>query len=280
MDLWYTRGESAGTAWCVKVERPLYSADGSSGRIEAFETGDFGLVLAAEGAITLTEAEGFALREMMVHPPLNAHAGLRSALVVGGGDGCLASELLRYPGVERVAVTEDDEAYIEAARRFLPGLAASLDDGRVALARARGDEFVRETRERFDLILVTARAARREGATGQSFYCDCFRALAGDGILVAQLGCPFFPEGRRELVTTSGRLKRLFPIFRPYFCLSPASSSGLGLLAFASKKYDPTRDFQEERWARERLETRYYDAEVHRAAFALPRCVAEVFKGA
>lgn len=280
MDLWFTRGDSEGTKWCIKVTRPLSSMDGNSGRVEAFETEDFGKVLATDGTITLAETEGFAQREMMVHPAMVVHPAVRSALVVGGGDGDLASELLRYPGLERAIVTEDDEAYADAAKRFFPGLAAVLADPRVTLSSARGDSFVRDTRERFDLLLVSARSARREGASGQSFYCDCFRALSGDGILVTCLGSASFAERRRELVTTAGKLKRLFPVFRPYAYNSPANGSGPSLLAFASKKYDPLRDFFPERWERASLDTSYYDADQHRAAFALPRYVADAFKGA
>jgi len=280
MDLWYTRGDSAGTKWCIKVSRSLYSAEGPSGRVEVLETEDFGRALAFDGALALTEAEGFAQREMTVHPAMGAHPGVRSALVVAGGDGELASELLRYPGLERVTVTEDDEAYAEAARRFFPERAAALTDARATVSTDRADAFVRETRERFDLVLVTARAALREETSGQSFYCDCYRALSGDGMLVTPAGDAYFPQGRRELAAVAGRLKRLFPIFRPYCFHSPASGSCARMLALASKKYDPVRDFQAERWERAGIETRYYDAEVHRAAFALPRYVEEVFRGA
>lgn len=279
MDLWYARSDSSGTKWCIKVRRPLFSADGPAGRVEVLETEDFGRTLAVEGAPALTEADGFAQREMMVHPPLATHPEVRSALVVGGGDGDLASELLRYTGIERIAVTEDDAAYAEAARQFFPERAAALSNQKVSLSSERADAFIRDTRERFDVILVTARAALREEASGQSFYCDCFRALSGDGILVTPAGGAFFPEGRRELAAVAGRLKRLFPIFRPYSYCSPASGSCSSLLAFASKKYDPLRDIQSTKWEGLGLETRYYDTEVHRAAFALPRYIAEVFRG-
>ncbi len=280
MDLWYTRADSAGTRWCIAVVRPLGGAGGADGRVEAFESADFGTILAVDGAIALTEAEGFTYREMMVHPAMAAHRGARSALVVGGGDGALVSELLRHPGLERIAVTEDDEGYAEAARRFFPGLAAALSDPRVIVAEEQGEAFVRDCRERFDLILVGSREGRREGAAGQSFFCDCFRALSGDGILVSQLGSAFFPERRRELVGAAGRLKRLFPVFRPYYYVSQASGTGASILAFASKKYDPIRDFSAERWEALGLATRYYGAEVHGAAFALPRYMADAIREA
>lgn len=51
------------------------------------------------------------------------------------------------------------------------------------------------------------------------------------------------------------------------------------LLGFASKKYDPVKDFEAARWTGRGLATRYYDAEMHAAAFALPRYLAETLAG-
>jgi spermidine synthase len=278
MELWYTRSDSPGTRWSVKVTRPLLSGEGSKGRVDVAETEDLGRVLLAGGLLVLAEAEDFAHREMLVHTPLNAHPNVRSVLVVGGGDGGATTELLRYPGVERIVVVDQDELLVEAADRFFPETARALRDPRVRLERADGSDFVRDSKERFDLVLVERSAA--ESAPGQSFFCDCFRILSGDGILVEPCGSAFYQGRRRELMSATGKLKRLFPVFRLFHVESPAGAPGRPLYGFASKKHDPLRDLDAERWARLGIATRYYDPEVHKAAFALPRYEAEVLEGA
>jgi spermidine synthase len=278
MDLWYTRSESPGTSYCVKISRPLFSGEGERGRVDVFETEDFGRALAVEGSIVATEKDGFAYREMLVHVPLNVHPAARSVLVVGGGDGGALAELTRYPGLERVVVVEDDAILLDTAKRWFPGIASSFSDPRVRLEAVDRTAYVRDSKERFDLIVVDGCSGG--DSFGQPFYCDCFRLLAGDGILVAPCGGAFFPARRRELVSMAGKLKRLFPIYRVYRVEFPSSEVGSRLIAFASKRHDPVRDFDPDAWKARALETRYYDVDMHAASFALPRYLRESLAGA
>ncbi len=279
MDLWYDRSESPGTRYCIKVARPLFSGEGDRGRVDVFETEDFGRALSVDGSLCLTEADGFAYREMLVHVPLNVHPGARSALVIGGGDGCAVSELLSHTSIERIVAVDDDEILTQAARKYFPELSAALGNPRVRFECENGAAFVRESKERFDLIIASG---NRPGSDnfGQPFYCDCFRLLSGDGIFVQPIGSAFFPARRRELVSAAGKLKRLFPIFRLYRVDSPSGEAGSRLIAFASKRHDPIEDLNPSRWASLGIATRYYDSEVHRAAFALPRYIREALAGA
>jgi spermidine synthase len=279
MDLWYTRNESPSTRWCVRVTRPLFSGEGKAGRVDVLETEDFGRTLSVGGCLALTEGEGFAEREMLVHAPLNVHPNARAALVVGGRDCGTVAELLRYPKLERIVLVEEDPVILEAQRRFFPDLAASLTDPRVHVAQADAESFARESKDRFDVAIIRSQGSSGEAALSQSFYCDCFRLLSGDGILVAPAGSAYYTARRRELVGAVGKLKRLFPSYRLYRVESPAAEGGSRLLGFASKKYDPVRDYDGELWAKRGLASKYYDADVHKAAFALPRYVAEALEG-
>jgi spermidine synthase len=279
MDLWYSRSDSPDTKWCVRVSRPLFSGEGKEGRIDVLETADFGVALSVDGCLALTEGDGFAQREMLVHVPLNVHPEVRAALVVGARDFGVAAELLRYPQIERVVVVESDPLLLEAQRRFFPELASALADKRTRLAQEDPESFARETKERFDLAIVQPRRDSGESGFGQSFYCDCFRLLSGDGMLVSPAGSAYYAARRRELISAAGKLKRLFPSYCLYRVDSPAAEGGSRLLGLASKKYHPVKDYDAGRWASRGLSSRYYDAEVHRAAFALPRYVAEALEG-
>lgn len=80
----------------------------------------------------------------------------RKILILGGGDGALLPELLKYPGVIRVDLVELDAEMLQLARthselRALNG--GMLDDPRVHVHTGDAFSFVRSTREKFDLIL-------------------------------------------------------------------------------------------------------------------------------
>ncbi len=283
MDLWYERSDSPGTRWAIRVSRPLYSVEGASGRVEVLDTEDFGRALSVGGALAMTEGAGFAQREMLAHAPLNAHRHARTALLVGGRDLGTAAEMLRYPRLERLVVVEDDEAVIEAQRKCFPAPAQALADPRLRLEAEDAESFVRDSRERFDVAVVQSRgydASRGENGFGQSFWCDCFRILSGDGLLASPAGGAYYASSRRELIATAGRLKRLFPIYRTCRIESPDCEGGSRLIGFASKKHDPALGVDAALWAECGLETRYYDAHTHKAAFVLPRWIAEIVEGA
>jgi spermidine synthase len=241
------------------------------------ETEDFGRALSVDGCLAFTEGEGFAQREMLVHTPLGVHPSVRAALVVGGRDCGTVAEIVRYPEIERIVLVEDDGVILEAQRDFFPAEAAALADPRVSLVKEDAESFVRDSKDRFDLAIVQTPGDSTSGALGQSFFCDCFRLLSGDGILVAPAGSAYYAARRRELVSMAGKLKRLFPSYSLFRVESPAAEGGSRLLSFASKKYDPLLAFDPERWAKRDLATRYYDADVHKAAFILPRYIAEAF---
>lgn len=72
------------------------------------------------------------------------------------------------------------------------------------------------------------------------------------------------------------RIASVFPVARLYQFFMPTYPSGHWLFGFASKKYDPVKDLREDAWNALQLETRYYNTELHRGAFALPNYVKKM----
>ncbi len=281
MDLWYSHPESGGADFRIKIRRALFSAESQEKRIDIFETELFGRILVLDGRIALSELEGESYREMAVHVPLNVHRGAAAALVIGGGDGGVISELIRHRQLERITVVEPNSGVIEASRRWFPAQAASFADARVRIIGEDAGDYVRDAKDRYDVIVVddSSGKAAKEGANLQAFYCDCFRILSGDGILVNRAGSADYSHARRDLVTRAGKIKRLFPIYRLYRARPPAGEPGELLLGFASKRLDPLADYDDSLWEGQGIATRCYTPAVHRAAFALPLHVEELLAG-
>ena len=75
-----------------------------------------------------------------------AHPEPERALVVGGGDGGSAEELLKHPSIESVTLAEIDGAVVDIARKYLQRVhRGALDDPRLALRIEDGFAFVRDT---------------------------------------------------------------------------------------------------------------------------------------
>lgn len=107
----------------------------------------------------------------------------------------------------------------------------------------------------------------------KGFYEGISKALKEDGIFVAQTDNPWFHQ---ELMTKVFRdVKEIFSNTRLYTANIPTYPSGLWTFTIGSKKYDPlavpVERFHE-------LNTKYYTKDIHHAAFALPKFVAESLK--
>ena len=107
-----------------------------------------------DGGLQFSTRDEYRYTESLVYPALGA--GARSVLVLGGGDGLAARELLRTPGVDKIVQVELDPAVIELARstmRYANG--GSLDNPRVHVVTGDAMKWLRDTKSpSFDAIIV------------------------------------------------------------------------------------------------------------------------------
>lgn len=268
-------GENAG--YFVRAGQLLEKGESAWQSYEVWDTPQFGKLFRLDGCFMTSERDEFFYHENLIHVPAIVHPGLRRVLIIGGGDGGSAEELLKYASVERIVIAELDEKVIELSRRHLHSVhQGSLDDARVTIRIGDGMEYVRDQGrpggDRYDLIVLdlTDPVGPAEALYGAEFFADCKALLAPGGAISLHIGTPFYqPEQVRELVQ---RLRGLFAIVRPYFLFMPLYGSQWGL-ATASDELDPRSLSAEEidRRLDERAITRlqHYNGAVHHAQLAL-----------
>lgn len=255
-------------------------------RYEVWDTPTFGKLFRLDGSLMSAERDEFVYHENLVHVPALSHPAPRRALVVGGGDGGSARELLRHPGIERVVVVELDAQVVELARRHLGAIhQGAFDDPRTELHLGDGLDYVRgvvTAGDAFDLIVLDLTEPGEGPAAAlyrTPFLADCRALLRGEGALTLHLGAPWRqPAQVRALVQ---RLRQVFAIVRPYFMFIPLYG-GLWGLACASERVDPLAwpasaiDAELARRGITRL--RYYNGEVHAGQFAQPNFLRELLE--
>ena len=272
-DDWIREPLHDGWAQSLRAERVLYDNRTDHQRLRVFENRVFGRVLTLDDVVQTTQADNFIYHEMMTHVPVLAHGAARHVCIVGGGDGGMAREVLKHPGVERVTMVEIDAGVVDFSRQYLPMLSqGAFDDPRLDLVIADGAAFMRETDGGFDVIIVDSTDPMGPGEVlfTDSFYGHARRALTADGILVTQNGVPFLQPG--ELRSTMRAFTALFAEATCYLATIPTYAGGP--MAFGWGTDGPGRatplDVLEGRFAASDIRTDYYTPEVHRAAFALP----------
>ena len=273
-DFWVTEAMN-GFGMTVQVKREICKRQSKFQKIELYETGKLGKLLLLDGIIQLTNFDEFAYHEMLANLPMFAHDNPRRALVIGGGDGGVLRELGRHPELETIDICEIDEEVINVACEFLPEISCGYDDPRVRVHIADGSEFVKDKPESYDVIIVDSTDPGGPGAPlfGEAFYRDMKRALRPGGVIATQAESPYLlPEIVARLNAVS---KRIFRSTGYASIMVPTYPTGMIGACVAGDREDvriPARPIPPE-LARQ---LRYYNTELHRAAFTTPNFVTRL----
>lgn len=270
MDDWIEEAFEDRTRFGLKVERRLHAVTTPFQTVEVVDTVAFGRVLVLDGVFQTSEADEHVYHEMLVHPALCTAPSVRRVLIVGGGDGGTAREVLRHPDVHTCVMVEIDREVVEASRRHLPSVGTAWDDPRLDLRFGDGIEFVRTTEEEpFDVVLLDGSdpVGPSEGLFDRSFYEGCRRVLRDGGVFAAQSESPFLtPDLFRDVVRTVGEV---FGYAAPALATVPLYSAGPWSFTLASSRPVPA-PLIEARAATVESGCRYWNRQTHAAAYALP----------
>lgn len=259
----------------VHYEKHLHSEKTPFQQLDFYQSKTLGRFFTLDGILMTTEKDEHVYHEMVVHTPLSINHGIKHVLVIGGGDGGTVRELTRYASIQTIEMVEIDERVVRACQAYFPQTTSGLLDARVKLVFADGLAYVKNSQKQYDLIIVdsTDPIGPGEGLFSQAFYENCYRILTEEGILINQHESPYFAKEATEMKRAHQKIKRLFPIAKVYQAFIPTYPSGHWLFGFASKKYDPISDFKEAYSEKIGLQTRYYNAQLHKGSFALPNDV-------
>ena len=280
MEIWFSEMHTDNVKLSVRINRQLFSGESEYQRIDVFDSEDLGKFIALDGEIVFSDQDEFIYDEMVAHVPMAVHPNVKKVLIIGGGDGGVAGELLRYPGIESIDVVETDPMFIDVCREFFPETAKSLTNEKVYVFCEDGLRFLRRKTDVYDLIIndSTDPFGYTEGLFTKEFYGSCYKALKDDGVMVYQHGSPFYDEDEAACRTMHRKVYRSFPISQVYQAHIPTSPSGYWLFGFASKKYHPLKDFRPEEWNALGIKTEYYTTNLHLGAFMLPRYVEDLLE--
>ncbi|OOB79302.1 MAG: spermidine synthase [Epulopiscium sp. Nele67-Bin002] len=284
IDLWYTENHQDDTKFSIQVSEHIHTQKSEFQEIDFFKSKTFGTFFTLDGLMMVTEKDEFIYHDMITHIPMAVNPNIKRVLIIGGGDGGTAREVLRYPYVEHVDMVEIDELVVRLCQKYLPLTACALDnDPRLTLHFKDGLKFVQDAADgSYDLILVdsTDPIGPGEGLFTYEFYNNCKRVLSDDGILINQHESPYYETYSHEMKRSHSKIKETFPIAKVYQFHMPTYPSGHWLFGFASKKYEPIQDLKADWWNSLGIKTKYYNTDLHIGCFMLPTYVKEELENA
>lgn len=267
-------GSSLSVKLDSQVPQPLESIRSPYQKIAVYQTQSFGKMLVIDDTIMLTEYDNFAYHEMISHVPLIAHPHPKRVLIVGGGDGGVAQQVLKHAEVEEVVLCDIDQKVIDVSQKYFPELATCFDDPRLIVIAEDAGQYIKTKENYFDVICVDSTDPIGPGEIlfKRPFYEDMHRALTEDGIAVTQSESMYY---HRDLIAKLNKQnKELFEYASYYFTMIPTYPSGTIGFSFCSKKYDPFEKLDEVRISL-LSDLEYYHKNIHFSSFTLPAFMQE-----
>ena len=239
MEFWFSELHTGNVKLSVRIEKQLFSRESEYQRIDVFDSEEFGKFISLDGEIVFSEKDEFIYDEMVTHVPMAVHPHVKNVLIIGGGDGGVAKELLQYKSIESIDVVETDRMFVDVCREYFPEVACALDDERVKIHYDDGLRFLRNKKGIYDLIIndSTDPFGHTEGLFTKEFYGSCYNALKDDGIMEA----PSMTRTRRPAAACTGRRSVPSPSAASTRPTSPPVRRATGCLALHRKSIIPSR---------------------------------------
>ncbi|OAJ58467.1 spermidine synthase [Paraburkholderia ginsengiterrae] len=253
-------------------------------RIEVWDTHQLGRLFTLDGRPMTSTGDEFIYHECMVHPAALAHPAPKTALVLGGGDGGAARQLLRHASIERIVVAELDAQVVRLTREHLPEVhGGAFDDPRVELVIGDAAHYVAAAAQatapaQFDVVVfdLTPPDSPAAGLYTQAFYRQLKQVMSPHAALSVHLGSPYFHAER--IAALLDDLHATFAVVRAMNTFIPLYGS-LWMMATASDTLDPaalTVDTLTERLASRQIDAlQHYGAAMHAGLFSASQSVRD-----
>lgn len=270
-----------GYSQSFQVEEILHNEKSEFQDVLVFKSKSFGNVLVLDGVVQCTERDEFTYQEMITHLPMNLHPKPEKVLVVGGGDGGVVREVLKYDCLKEVVLCEIDEAVINVSKKYLPAMADCLTHPKVNVQVRDGVKYIQEHPNEFDVIITDA--PDPEGCAAalfqKNYYQDLKNGLKSNGVACCQGETPFLDLEYIKKVLC--QCKEVFPNVGYAVGHTPTYITGMMGYIVLSPDTElnltkPLRHLSEKDV--EVMKLQYYSSAIHTASFVLPSYIRKAVR--
>jgi spermidine synthase len=247
-DLWIAEYITPWDIYQHGVTRILASARTEFQDMHIVETGSYGKALVLDGKWQSCTADEFLYHEPLVHPAMLCHGLPKKVLILGGGEGATAREVLRWKSVERALMVDIDGAVVEACREHLPEMHQNaFDDPRLEVAVDDAVKVLESTDETWDVIISDLSDPIEEGPSFKLFTKEYFekvrRVLSPKGCFVVQAG-PLSPPEMSLHVRLASTVRAVFSHIHSYWSFVPSYAAPWGFVLGSDRLIDTRPDPQ------------------------------------
>lgn len=186
------------------------------------------LRLFIDGNVQFSSIDEYRYHEPLIHIPMSLAGHRENILVLGGGDGLAAREILKYPEVKNITVVDLDKDITDLAKndKIIARLNEnSFSSPKVKILNEDAFKFLESSKEFFDVIIIDLPDPNNSSLArlySKEFYKVAGKKLSATGILVTQATSPFFsPEAylcvQKSLQAAGYRYTKPYHTYVPSF---------------------------------------------------------------
>lgn len=150
------------------------------------------------GNVQFSSRDEYRYHELLVHPVMSVARTHETVLVLGGGDGLVARELLKYEDIEEIIVVDLDPAITDLAKSYplLRDLNQNaMNDPRVTIVNQDAYKFLEDSTELYPVIIIDLPDPNNETLSklySSQFYKLVKQRMTRDGAFITQATSPYF----------------------------------------------------------------------------------------
>jgi len=280
---WYVDLVAEDQMHCYKVEEVIVDLISPYQKIQIIKNPTYGKCLIIDGKMQSAEKDEFIYHETLIHPALILHPNPKNVLVIGAGEGATLRELLKYENLSIVAV-EIDPNVVDFAEKYLwEWHQGAFRSDRVRLVFEDGWNFVRDTNERFDVVVLDLPEPYPDTPAyrlyTEDFYKMVYNILNPSGIVVTQAETVQLGQEYKHF-NIKKSFSAVFKSSYSYQTFIPSFDGSWGFLIGSRDNLDPFKPVDViNKLISQRIkgELKYYDGETHNHLFHLPKYLRGAF---
>jgi spermidine synthase len=150
------------------------------------------------GALQFDSFDEYRYHETLIHPLMGLVRHPENVLILGGGDGLAARELLRYPAVKHITLVDLDPAVTQLFQNnplLRPLNKGSLTDLRVQVVNEDAWKYLETDQQLYDAIFIDLPDPNNISLSrlySVAFYTLVKQHLAQDGVMTVQATSPLY----------------------------------------------------------------------------------------
>ena len=224
------------------ISNVLFDKQTAFQHVEIVEMPIYGAVLILDGFLQSATEDEFLYHEPLIQPACVHHGAPKRALILGGGEGATARELLKWHSMEKIIMVDIDGELVEACKTHLQQMHdGAFDHPKTELIIGDAIEYLDHCEEKFDIVVCDLSDPVEDSPAAdfytQEYIAKCKKVLNADGCLIVQASTMdmFEIEIHARMVNT---VRSIFPSVASYGSYVPVFDDVWGFIVASEKEID------------------------------------------